>query len=92
MKGFYVAPFMRYFSWTGKNDPLSSEGTLNIIGGGLMIGGQFIFGEWFTLDIYGGPQYLSFSAKAKTGDVDNLETPNLEGFLVRAGVTVGFAF
>jgi hypothetical protein len=92
LKGFYIAPFARYFSMTGTNDPLNAEGTLNIVGGGLLIGGQFLIGEWFTLDIFAGPQYLSFSVKEETGSSDDLKTPSLEGFLVRGGLTLGFAF
>ncbi len=92
MKGFYIAPFARYFSWTGKNESLNAEGTLNIVGGGLLIGGQFLFGDLITLDIYAGPQYLSFSIKDKTGSSSDLSTPNLEGFLVRGGITIGLAF
>ena len=93
LKGFYIAPFLRYMSFTSKDkeeilEVLETQTT--VIGGGLLIGGQFVFGDLVTLDLFIGPQYLSASTKIKQGS--SAVEPILEGFLVRSGVTVGITF
>ena len=91
LKGFYIAPFLRYMSFTAKEEILEVlETQTSVIGGGLLIGGQFIFGDIITLDMFIGPQYLSASTKIKSGS--SAVEPILEGFLVRGGLTVGITF
>ena len=91
LKGFYIAPFVRYMNFTSKEEILEVlETQTTVIGGGLLIGGQFVFGDLVTLDLFIGPQYLSASTKIKQGS--STVEPILEGFLVRSGVTVGITF
>ncbi len=106
MDGFYVAPYARYSSFTLKNEDSNydfgsgnttsieeSKATLTSIGGGLVIGRQWIFKERISLDMFIGPSYSSASIKA---DIDSEEgsfdASIWDGFGVRAGLTLGIAF
>ena len=93
MKGFYLAPFLRYQSFTLEDEGLVvSKGTLSTFGGGLLIGGQFLFGDIVTLDIFIGPGYNSGSIKVDSGNESAFSTGAFDGFGVRTGVTIGLAF
>ncbi len=91
MKGFYLAPFLRYQSFS-LSDELNNEATFSSFGGGVLIGGQFLFGNIVTLDIFIGPAYNSGSTKVKSGSADTFSLGSFDGFGVRPGVTVGIAF
>lgn len=92
--GFYAAPFVRYQNFTvEETDPdFASKGTLSTIGGGLVIGKQWIFKEKVVLDIYVGPSYASGKVKAESGDSSSLDVGSFDGFGARFGVSFGFAF
>jgi len=92
IKGFYLAPYFRYRAITIKNVETNSEATLNSYGGGLLIGGQFIFGNIVVLDIFIGPNYMSRKLEIKSGSEDDFSTGSLTGFGLRAGVAIGIAF
>ncbi len=99
MKGFYLAPFIRYQNFSLETpaldvnlDPITAEATLSTFGGGLLIGGQFLFGDIVTLDIFVGPAYNSGSVKVDSGDEADFSLGSFEGFGVRTGVTIGLAF
>jgi hypothetical protein len=100
LKGFYLAPFGRYssFSLSGKStDPATLEeidgkATLSTFGGGLLIGGQFLFGDIVTLDIFIGPKYGVSDIKVDAGEEDDFSLGSFDGFGVRGGVTIGIAF
>lgn len=90
MEGFYLAPFLRYqhFTLTEK----SNMGTLNTFGGGLVIGNQWIFGKGITLDVFAGPSYNKGNIRVTSG-VNDFDIPvGINGFGLRAGTTIGFAF
>jgi hypothetical protein len=88
--GVYVAPFVRYQNFSVTNGP--DKGTLTTVGGGLIIGKQWIFKEKIALDIFIGPKYSSRNVKVTSG-TDTFDTGNgLDGFGVRAGVCFGLAF
>ena len=91
-QGFFVAPFLRY-----QNLELSSgsdKGTLTSFGGGVVIGGQWIFSDVISLDIFGGPNYNARNFKAATNGVteDDFTLTGFGNFGFRFGVTVGIAF
>jgi hypothetical protein len=76
-RGFYVAPFVRYSSYTEKvessdsSDPTNNsynyttKWTTSSIAGGAMLGYQWLVADRVSLDVFAGPQYKS----RKVGDV-----------------------
>ncbi len=91
MKGFYLAPFVRYQNFSLTQDATDSKGTFTSFGGGVLIGGQFLFGNIVTLDMFIGPAYYSGTTKVNSG-TGSFDLGSFDGFGVRAGVTVGIAF
>ncbi|MBN8664957.1 MAG: DUF3575 domain-containing protein [Chitinophagales bacterium] len=90
MEGFYLAPFLRYQHY--EITELMNKGTLNTFGGGLLIGKQWIFTKGISVDMFAGPSYNTGSVKVIDG-TDNFDLPGgVNGFGVRAGLTVGIAF
>jgi hypothetical protein len=98
MQGFFVAPFLRYqnFQLTDEASNTNNEenkATFNSIGGGLLIGGQWIFKKRISLDLWGGPSYSGGNLKVDgDGTEDDFSTGLFNGFGLRAGVTLGVAF
>lgn len=92
LKGFYLGPFLRYQSFSLTEDVTDSKGTFSAFGGGLLIGGQFLFGNVVTLDIFIGPAYYGGSTKVESGSEDAFDLGSFDGFGVRTGVTIGIAF
>lgn len=87
--GAYLAPFGRYQSFTISDE--TDEGSLNSIGGGLLVGYQRLFKERITLEAFIGPAYYNSTISVEGEGA--IEDPGLfDGFTVRFGVTVGFAF
>ncbi len=93
-EGFFVAPFVRYQNFDLTEEITDSKATLSNIGGGLLIGKQWLFKEKIALDAFIGPSYVSGSVKVKTTGTDEgvFETGVLDGFGVRAGLAIGIAF
>lgn len=95
--GFYIAPFARYQSFTLTADEVNSDGTeakgkFNAIGGGLLIGGQWIFADRFVLDTFFGPSYSKGNTKVTSGTEESFETGYFGGFGIRTGVSLGIKF
>lgn len=105
--GFYIAPFARYQNFTlttpsggtfnANGEYIASEGkddeaTLTTVGGGVIAGRHWIFGERFSLDMFLGPQINAGTIKVKTGNEGNFTAGSLDGFGIRTGVTFGLAF
>ena len=88
-KGVYAAPFVRYQNFTLTNG--GDKGTLSLIGGGLILGKQWLFKEKFALDIFIGPSYSSGSTKVTSGS-NSFDTGSFGGFSVRTGICFGYAF
>jgi hypothetical protein len=104
-RGFYIAPFLKYQNYSiSKNvDDLilgtyDAKATLTAIGGGLIIGNQFIIGDVVALDLFIGPSIANWSAKYKENatesDFGDVSMINFEGtgVGVRLGISLGFAF
>jgi len=91
--GVYIAPFLRYqnFKVESTFDGSTDKGTLTLFGGGVVIGKQWIFKEKISLDIFIGPQFSSGDVKVTSGS-DTFDTDVFDGFGVRTGLTLGFAF
>ncbi|UCH14172.1 MAG: DUF3575 domain-containing protein [Bacteroidales bacterium] len=99
LKGFYLGPFIRYQSFSLETPSIdmnmqeyTAEASFSSFGGGLLIGGQFLFGDVVTLDIFIGPSYNSGTVKVDVGTEDDFSLGSFDGFGVRGGVTVGIAF
>jgi hypothetical protein len=90
-QGVYVAPFVRYQSFKLEEETSNDKGTLTMFGGGLVIGKQWIFKEKISLDIFIGPSYSGGNVKVTSGQ-DNFDTGAFDGFGIRTGLTLGFAF
>lgn len=106
--GFYVAPFIRYRSLSASAetpvyDPNNSyvqtgttkeKATWNTVGGGLVVGGQWLFAdERIAFGIFGGPAFYSHSYKYEgTATEDNFNFRGTGGFTIRSGITLGVAF
>lgn len=105
-KGFYVAPFARFQNFTLTTPSVGyynangefvastkdDEATLSTIGGGVVGGKHWIFGERFSLDIFVGPQMNAGTVKVKSGNEDSFSTGAFDGFGIRTGATIGLAF
>ena len=91
--GFYLAPYLRYMNFTAKNTTNTDKGTLTIMGGGLLLGRQWITKSGFTMDLFFGGHYGSASVKATSGgDTGWVDSNFFSGFKVRVGFSLGFAF
>jgi hypothetical protein len=103
--GFFLAPFIKYQNFTLKADEISdidgntyeAKASLNGIGGGVVIGSQWLVGNAFVIDTYIGPSLNNWSTSYK----DNSSSEDFDfsifnssgvGFGVRFGVSLGFAF
>jgi hypothetical protein len=90
--GFYLSPYLRYQKYTLENTKSDSKGTLTSMGGGLVFGRQWITNSGFTMDLFFGGHYGSADVKVDSG-TDSFEKTNLfEGFKMRVGFAIGFAF
>ncbi|MFN4007436.1 MAG: DUF3575 domain-containing protein [Chitinophagaceae bacterium] len=90
MQGFYLAPFARYQNFQLKDG--LNKGTLNTFGGGLVIGNQWVYSKGITLDAFIGPSYNSGNVKVSDG-TNSFNLPGgVDGFGVRAGITIGINF
>ncbi|MBL7841181.1 MAG: DUF3575 domain-containing protein [Cyclobacteriaceae bacterium] len=91
-QGVYVAPFLRYQSFSIEDDAADAKADFSAFGGGLILGKQWIFKEKVALDIFLGPAYYSGNVDVKSGTEDDFETGAFDGFSLRAGVCFGFRF
>ncbi len=89
-EGVFVAPFLRYQSITIEDSDLDESGKLSGIGGGVIIGKQWVFKDKITLEAFIGPAY--YSGSVKDNNNADLDTGSFDGFGVRTGVTFGFKF
>ena len=89
--GFFVAPFFRYQTFNMKDADSGDEGTFSSLGGGVIVGRQWIFKEVVTFEAFLGPKYSSGNVEVTSG-TDTFDTGVFDGFGLRAGITLGFAF
>lgn len=73
---------------------MNAKANLNTIGGGLLIGEQWLFGERFILDTFLGPSYNAGNVKASAGSNEDAfsEAGTFSGFGIRTGVSIGLKF
>jgi Protein of unknown function (DUF3575) len=90
--GFYIAPYLRYMNLSVKSTSGDLDASLNVLGGGLLFGRQWITKSGFNMDLFFGGHYGSGSAKAKSGDNLWFDANLFSGFRTRIGFAIGFAF
>ncbi len=91
--GFYIAPYFRYMNLTVKSTSANSSATLSVMGGGLLLGRQWITKSGFNMDLFFGGHYGSGSAKTTSGGTTSWFNNDLfSGFRTRVGFALGFAF
>lgn len=89
ISGVYTAPFLRYQNYSVESG--SDKGTYTSIGGGLLIGRQWVYGSGFVLDLFFGPSYNNGDYKVKSGGEPDIKG-GLEGMGIRTGIALGFGF
>lgn len=93
-RGFYLAPYLRYQSLNIEDKASGSKAELSTIGGGVVVGHQWLFKNTIALDIFLGPSYNK--GNAKSTDSQNQTTYTIpgaiSGFGLRSGITLGVAF
>lgn len=101
--GFFVAPYLRYqnlsLKVTTPADPFfgtsatEDKATFSSFGGGIVLGGQWLFGDRVSLEVFGGPAYNAGSIKTEgTASEDDFSIGGIGGFGLRFGSTLGIAF
>lgn len=98
--GFFVAPYLRYQNLSLKATTSAafgfpateSKATFSSFGGGIVLGGQWLFGDRVSLEVFGGPAYNAGSIKTTSGDEDDFSIGGIGGFGFRFGSTLGIAF
>ncbi|MCU0444893.1 MAG: DUF3575 domain-containing protein [Microscillaceae bacterium] len=100
--GFFVAPYVTYqnvgvrdFVFINSQTSQTTEQTsrLRMYGVGIIIGGQWIFKDIVSLDIWGGPGYFGGSLKDDNLDIEPpFPFRTQAGFGGRLGCTLGFIF
>lgn len=89
LNGVYIGPYLRYQSFTVEDKVSASKGSLTSMGGGLVIGRQWITKSGFTMDLFFGGHYASANVKVDNGTIDE---GSIKGFKTRVGFALGFAF
>jgi hypothetical protein len=97
--GFFVAPFLTYQNYkldysvfdNSRSTWIRKEQPSSVFGAGVIIGGQWVFKNRVSLDVWGGPGYSFLNAPG-------IDTNNYYGFpytsgpMGRFGCTLGFLF
>lgn len=89
--GFYMAPYLRLQQFTLKSG--GDKGVYRNLGGGLLLGRQWITRSDFTMDLFFGGHYGRGTIDIDDGEDDeDFDTEVFEGFRPRVGFAIGFAF
>lgn len=92
LNGVYAAPFVRYQHFSLKDKKNTNETTYSSFGGGATLGWQKKWNSGFVLDLFAGPSINSGKFK-NDSDEDQFDlSSGVDGFGVRTGITLGFAF
>jgi hypothetical protein len=92
LNGVYVGPFVRYQSFRIKEKDSNYQADFTSFGGGAVIGWEKTWSSGFVLDIFAGPAFNAGKFKNKA-DEDNFDVAgSIDGFGLRTGITLGFAF
>ncbi len=89
--GFYLAPNFRYMQMTARDELTYDEGSLTTLGFALNLGYQWILKNVVAVDLWLGPSY-NFRSVTETADAVEFGIAQVNGFGIRAGLAIGFAF
>jgi hypothetical protein len=97
--GFFVAPFATYQHFSledsffdfGTGASATERGTSNLFGLGVIVGGQWVFKNRVSIDIWGGPGYAFVGLSGFDNNNGN-GYPFANGAMGRFGCTLGFLF
>lgn len=89
LDGFYMGPYLRYNNFGFEDE--SSTGRYKAFGGGVSFGRQWIFKKGFVIDLFFGGHYTDSSIELTSGS-DTPDFTKIEGFNIRTGFAIGFAF
>ena len=89
LDGFYVGPYLRYNNF-GFDDN-NSAGRYKGFGGGVSFGRQWIFQKGFVIDLFFGGHYTNSRIELTSGS-EPPDFTRIEGFNIRTGFSIGFAF
>lgn len=91
-KGIYVAPGLRYSSFSLTDDGTTDKATYSAFGAALIVGAQTLLKDVVTIEAYVGPAYSFGNLKVDSGSSDDFDLGIFDGFGLRLGVTLGIAF
>jgi hypothetical protein len=93
LNGLYVAPYARYQSFNFKDKNTQDKASLSSFGGGALLGWQKMWDGGFTLDLFAGPGYNAGNVKYDDQTENEFDVKGgIDGFGVRAGITLGIGF
>lgn len=90
LSGPYLAPYARFQNFSLKSG--GDKGTYRNVGGGFLIGRQWVTNSDFTMDLFFGGHYGNGKISVDSGDEEEFETEQFEGFRPRVGFAIGFSF
>ena len=90
LSGPYLAPYGRIQNFSLKSG--QDKGTYRNLGGGVLFGRQWVTNSDFTMDLFFGGHYGNGKISVESGDEEDFETDEFEGFRPRIGFAIGFAF
>lgn len=90
--GTYLAPNFRYMSLSVEDPVENVEGTLTSLGIAINLGKQVVLKDVIVIDAWVGPVYAFRSVSESVGDVDTGQISGVDGFGLRLGIAIGFAF
>ncbi len=91
-KGIFMAPYIRYQSFSLTVEGSNAEAKLSIFGGGLLVGAQTLLKDVITIEAFIGPAYGFYNIDIEVGSEEDFDITAFDGFGVRVGVTVGIGF
>jgi hypothetical protein len=92
LNGVYVGPFVRYQSFKLTDKETTDKTTFTSFGGGAILGWEKSWNSGFVLDLFAGPGYNAGKFKNDSDDNEFDLKAGINGFGVRTGITLGFAF
>jgi len=92
MNGVYAAPFVRYQSFNLSEKETTNETTFSSYGGGAILGWEKSWKSGFVLDLFAGPSYNVGKFKNENDEATFNLKGGINGFGVRTGIALGFAF
>jgi len=87
-KGIYVAPGLRYSSFSLTDDGTTDKATYSAFSAALIVGAQTLLKDIITLEAYVGPAYSFGSLKVDSGSSEDFDLGIFDGFGLRLGVTL----